>query len=195
LSSSTPSPALSTEKKTATTPGSTSTDTQGCKLKQLGVAMIRLDHSGKDETKGMRGGSAKAGDVDAVWLLTRITDANLRLECGANRMQLDTKHLKITRHINPLRHELEGAAAITTPEARTLELIRLCDNDDLPADANRDVVREVAKRHGMKVAQSLIQEVVRRRKVNATLPFPPSENQGENGERTAPSTPVQRDPN
>jgi hypothetical protein len=39
-------------------------------LNQLGIAMIRLDHSGKDETKGMRGGSAKSGDVDAVWLST-----------------------------------------------------------------------------------------------------------------------------
>jgi RecA-family ATPase len=46
----------------------------GLQLKQLGVSMIRLDHSGKDESKGMRGGSAKAGDVDAFWLLTRLTD-------------------------------------------------------------------------------------------------------------------------
>src|SRR4029453_14207866 len=46
----------------------------GLQLKQLGVSMIRLDHSGKDESKGMRGGSAKAGDVDAFWLLPRLTD-------------------------------------------------------------------------------------------------------------------------
>jgi hypothetical protein len=167
----------------------------GLQLKQLGVSMIRLDHSGKDESKGMRGGSAKAGDVDAFWLLTRLTDTKLRLECSANRMQLDSKLLKITRCSDPLRHELDGANAITTPEAKILELIRLCDNDGLDDDANRDAVREVAKRHGMKIAQSLIQDVIRRRKVNGTLPFTPSGNQSENGERTAPFTLIQEGPN
>jgi hypothetical protein len=94
--------------------------------------MIRLDHSGKDESKGMRGGSAKAGDVDAVWLLTKITDTSLRLECSYTRPQLDTKLLKITRNSEPLRHELEDADAITTPEAKIRQLIWLCDNDNLP---------------------------------------------------------------
>jgi hypothetical protein len=166
----------------------------GLQLKQLGVSMIRLDHSGKDESKGMRGGSAKAGDVDAFWLLSRLTDTELRLECNANRMQLDTKLLKISRCSEPLRHELEGVAAITTPEARVRQLTMLCDNDNLPADANREAVRDVAKRHGMKVAQSIIQQVIRTRKVNAPLPFTPSENPGEDDERAAPFTPPQGGP-
>ena len=159
----------------------------GLKLKQLGVAMIRLDHSGKDESKGMRGGSAKNGDVDAVWQLIRITDTKLRLECTANRMQLDTKQLKITRHTEPrLRHELEGADAITAFEAKILELIKRCDNDGLPADANRDAVRETAKQHGLKVGTQLIGEVVKRRKVTGNAPVRDSENTAENTDQTAP---------
>jgi hypothetical protein len=153
----------------------------GLKLKQLGVAMIRLDHSGKDEAKGMRGGSAKTGDVDAVWQLIRITDAKLRLECPYNRMELDTKLLKITRHTDPrLRHELEGADAITAFEAKILELIKLCDNDGLPAEANRDAVRDVAKQHGMKVGTQLIGEVVKRRKLTGNAQVSASENTAEN---------------
>ena len=144
--------------------------------------MIRLDHSGKDERKGMRGGSAKAGDVDAVWLLTKLTDTKLRLECGDTRMRLDTKLLKIARCSEPLRHELEGADALTTYEAKILELVRLCDNDDLPAEANRDGVRDVAKRHGMKVATQVIAEVVKRRKADPTLPVSTSENDSENAD-------------
>lgn len=35
-------------------------------LKAAGIAVVRLDHTGKDVTKGMRGSSAKAADVDVV---------------------------------------------------------------------------------------------------------------------------------
>jgi hypothetical protein len=43
----------------------------GQKLKAMGVAVVRLDHSGHDETGRARGSSAKAGDVDVQWMLTR----------------------------------------------------------------------------------------------------------------------------
>src|SRR5215207_11174840 len=58
----------------------------------------------------------------------------------------------------PLRHDLDGAESVTTTEAKTLELMRLCDADDLPPDANREAVRAVAKRHSMGVAQALVQD-------------------------------------
>ena len=53
----------------------------GLMLKQQRVALIRLDHSGKDEGKGQRGGSAKSGDVDAIWTLTVVAKERFRLEC------------------------------------------------------------------------------------------------------------------
>ncbi|MFE3016637.1 AAA family ATPase [Streptomyces sp. NPDC059256] len=39
-------------------------------LKSRGVGGVRIDHFGKDETKGARGNSAKAQDVDHVWEMT-----------------------------------------------------------------------------------------------------------------------------
>ena len=44
----------------------------GLRLKALGVAWARLDHAGKDPTKGQRGSSAKDGDVDLVLRLDRV---------------------------------------------------------------------------------------------------------------------------
>lgn len=41
----------------------------GVRLKADGIALLRLDHAGKDKAKGMRGGSAKTTDVDEVWQL------------------------------------------------------------------------------------------------------------------------------
>lgn len=81
----------------------------GLKLKQAGVALIRLDHAGKDESKGQRGGSAKVGDVDAVWRMSRITDDTFRLECEANRMPVTEKMLTLKRLEDPaLRHKVEA---------------------------------------------------------------------------------------
>jgi len=83
----------------------------GLKLKQAGVALIRLDHSGKDEAKGQRGGSAKVGDVDAVWRMSRVTETVYRLDCEANRMPVTEKSLTLTRLEDPdLRHKVEADA-------------------------------------------------------------------------------------
>lgn len=83
----------------------------GLRLKQAGVAMIRLDHAGKDETKGQRGGSAKVGDVDAVWRLSRVTDTVYRLQCEANRMPLapEQKDLTLNRVEEPTLHHTVAA--------------------------------------------------------------------------------------
>jgi hypothetical protein len=78
----------------------------GLKMKQAKKSMIRLDHSGKDEKKGQRGGSAKSGDVDAVWRLSRVNDDMIELTCEAQRLQIDRKNLTLRRETEPLRHEV-----------------------------------------------------------------------------------------
>jgi hypothetical protein len=78
----------------------------GLRLKQAGVALIRLDHAGKDETKGQRGGSAKSGDVDAVWRLSKISDEFFRLVCEANRFPVTEKVIDMQRVTDGvLRHK------------------------------------------------------------------------------------------
>lgn len=39
-------------------------------LKGAGITTLRLDHEGKDASRGQRGSSGKRGDVDSVWRLT-----------------------------------------------------------------------------------------------------------------------------
>jgi hypothetical protein len=68
----------------------------GLKLKQAEVALVRLDHAGKDEAKGQRGGSAKSGDVDAVWRMSRTSDDLYDLICEANRMPIDPESRILT---------------------------------------------------------------------------------------------------
>jgi len=137
----------------------------GLALKRAGVAIIRLDHSGKDETKGQRGASAKSGDVDAVWRLTRVTDERFRLDCTDTRFSMTTKSLLITRHTVPrLHHSVNAISAVTDFQAKVNALIALLDANEIPADANRDTVRDFASTRGTKASGMVIQEVVKRRK-------------------------------
>jgi hypothetical protein len=102
----------------------------GLKLKQAGVALIRLDHSGKDETKGQRGGSAKSGDVDAVWRMSKASDDLFDLVCEANRLPIAERSLTIRRLEEPLRHEVLGNGH----RAKRDELLEAMTDAGLPKD-------------------------------------------------------------
>lgn len=82
----------------------------GLKLKQHGLTLVRLDHSGKDVDKGMRGGSAKYGDVDAVWRMTVRGEDTVDLVCEANRFPISEKSLTAKRisENGKLRHRVVG---------------------------------------------------------------------------------------
>jgi hypothetical protein len=124
----------------------------GLKLKQAGVALMRLDHSGKDETKGQRGGSAKVGDVDAVWRMKRLTGDDgeaFLLTCEAHRFQLDSgsDEVVLDRHTDPLRHEIRGGGA----EEYRSDLAYWADALDkleCATDASRDEARAELKNAG-----------------------------------------------
>jgi len=99
----------------------------GLALKQAGIASIRLDHTGKDPEKGMRGGSAKYGDVDAVWQMSAVSDTTLRLECKANRMPISEKVLVLERELEPLRHTVRGNIGAALAAARHGQVIASID--------------------------------------------------------------------
>jgi hypothetical protein len=127
----------------------------GMKLKQAEIACVRLDHSGKDEMKGQRGGSAKSGDVDAVWRLSRVNDVTFSLVCEASRMQLIESELTFTRHSNPLRHRIHGDAVGARLEAdKELIFSVWAASETPPADMTirlaNDQLRASSRRKGLK---------------------------------------------
>jgi hypothetical protein len=63
----------------------------GQELKRRGIGQWRIDHTGKDASKGARGSSAKNEDVDFVWEMRRTDDnAGLRLTATKQRSAVDT---------------------------------------------------------------------------------------------------------
>lgn len=64
-------------------------------LKRQGISYTRLDHFGKDESRGARGNSAKDGDVDHVWELTVVSDRST-VDSGTG-VETVTTNLKLER--------------------------------------------------------------------------------------------------
>jgi hypothetical protein len=83
----------------------------GVRLKADGIALVRLDHSGKDKAKGMRGASSKYSDVDEVWQLTADDHGIVTLNRTHSRAHHGSSRLVLTREEAPtLRHAAEGTA-------------------------------------------------------------------------------------
>lgn len=142
----------------------------GLALKARGISLIRLDHTGKDETKGQRGGSAKSGDVDSIWRMSRVTDDTFQLECEGARLPITEKILILRREGNPLRHRVDPAgrsAAMRAREAAAAPLVDAMDKLDLPHDAGRRVAKKALDDALIPHGTSTLQTAIRLRKERA----------------------------
>lgn len=141
----------------------------GLKLKQRGVSLVRLDHTGKDETKGQRGGSAKSGDVDAVWRLSADPGGTFTLTCEIARMPVNEKELILSRVSDPhLRHKVEGGGWKARKDSlrdKARDVLEALDTLGVPLATGRDKARELLLEAGYpSVRTELIAEAVRIRK-------------------------------
>lgn len=123
----------------------------GLHLKRAGIALIRLDHTGKDESKGQRGGSAKSGDVDGIWQIKRKADDVFTLECDAARFYLPEaeKRLTLRRLSDPLRHEVDYSAWKDIKERNIEMAIAALDRLDFPLDEGRRPAMAALKKAGV----------------------------------------------
>jgi len=78
----------------------------GLRLKMRGITGLRLDHSGKDPTKGARGSSAKGDDIDLGWELKVADDGAVILTRKLTRVSWVPDRVALRRLADPLRHVL-----------------------------------------------------------------------------------------
>ena len=76
----------------------------GMALKAAGIALLRIDHAGKDLTRGQRGTSAKRDDVEVVWFLKKLPGSlpdkiMLTLVNEASRVDWVEEDIHITRNV------------------------------------------------------------------------------------------------
>ena len=91
-------------------------------LKAADIAFLRIDHAGKDLTRGQRGTSAKRDDVDLVWLLKPASGnlpgkTMLTLKREATRVDWIQQDVHITRHEGPpLHHTIPTFSELTSAD-------------------------------------------------------------------------------
>lgn len=103
----------------------------GLRLKQRGVTWLRLDHGGKDSTKGQRGSSGKGDDVDVVWKLTP-TEGGITLKRELARMSWVPETVTLLMQDFPLCYL---PAIFDWPEG-TRVVANIMDRLELPLDAS-----------------------------------------------------------
>lgn len=137
----------------------------GLKLKQAQVALVRLDHAGKDEAKGQRGGSAKGGDVDAVWRMTRVGDELYDLICEMNRLPIDpeSRTLTIERvEDDRLRHVVKGDKMRAKRDALDAAIAECGPYE--PDQGWKSIKKIVLQRHTIRASNEVWSEAVKRYK-------------------------------
>lgn len=139
----------------------------GLALKQRGIAMLRTDHTGKDQAKGQRGSSAKADDVDVVWRLTR-TDEGAKLECTHKRVSW------VPKDIDLIRTDHDGRVGFTARQGGgrgyvpgTAELASLLDDLEVDPAATVAVAMAALKVAGQGKQKQKVSDAQRYRKAEA----------------------------
>ena len=135
------------------------------KLKAEGIAVLRLDHTGKDQSKGMRGSSAKLSDVDLVWRLEEIAKGDsYLLNCEDHRIRMGETLLNIERRSDPLGHHIDMRSI---SEAREAAALRALDDAGLPIEAGRDRARAVLNQAGIRMSNAALSKLLRERQGSA----------------------------
>jgi hypothetical protein len=136
----------------------------GIKLKRAGIALLRLDHSGKDATRGQRGSSAKAGDVDLV--LRLVADGD-RLDLTAEERRQAYYSERVTYHRREangvLRHHVTTAA--DARDDSVTALIDYLDGEGIPPDAGRPAVKAYLDERGYRHTKRTLEAALRGRRV------------------------------
>lgn len=147
----------------------------GLLFKRANIALVRLDHTGKNAENGPRGGSAKTGDVDATWLLNRKSDTVYRLSLDSARMPIPTESRALVLHrmTEPaLHHAVEGKNAEPSITLTDIdEVILWLDKLGVPPERGWQYCAQALRDNGWRGSNSVIKDAVRERKHLADHPF------------------------
>jgi KaiC/GvpD/RAD55 family RecA-like ATPase len=138
----------------------------GQRLKRDGVGLLRLDHAGHKDTGSARGSSAKAADVDTVYRLAKSSAGLFTLKHGGvTRVPFMPDDITIRRHLDPLRHVIEGSG-VTDAVA---DVVGWLDKAGTPNTASVRDCGGLLRLAGLKRSQADITAAVKVRKTRQSV--------------------------
>lgn len=129
------------------------------RLKRMNVALLRLDHLGKDHDRGSRGGSAKEDPMDIIYQLSAHGDG-VRL-----RLKKDRQGAGLPHTIDLTREYKNGVMSHVMPPAymdeATMSLVFTIDQLDLPDDASTRTIQKALQAKDQGKQRALIVAAVK----------------------------------
>lgn len=158
----------------------------GQKLKAIGVTVVRLDHSGHDENGRARGSSAKAGDVDVQWMLTRDESTVTLDPRGISRHADQREPVRLIPQGAPGRlRKAEGAPLEHEPRADQVlvtALQQMLDAGDLTSKSSARVAQSRLRERGHKGRNDAMRQAwTETLKRNGVAGMPPESERGRTG--------------
>lgn len=134
----------------------------GLRLKQMGVTWARLDHKGKDPTKGQRGSSAKGDDIDVGWEIHK-TDSGVKLTRSLSRLSWVPERVEFAMTGVPLRYVRVGETWPEGTKAAADDMDRL----GLPIDIGGNQAQAALRDADMSHRRNVVLAAVRWRREEA----------------------------
>ena len=145
----------------------------GQELKKRGTTFLRIDHSGKDLSKGARGGSAKEQDADITWSMSKPKNKPYVLGVDSNRMPIDVDELKLVLNSNPLRFDWPNSLEFENEEIKIAKWVKQLNETILPSTASViETGKFIRNNLASSIGVELLSKVVKERK--SFLPSQPS---------------------
>ena len=141
----------------------------GRELKRRSVALLRIDHSGKDPEKSARGSSAKNDDVDVVWALS-VVPGGVQLLAEKRRQSWIPERVVLEQQEEPwLSYRLRAGATAAGEDwpNGTKPAADLIDALGLPLDAAIDTTMAALKEAGRGKRRKVVAAALRYRRDEA----------------------------
>jgi RecA-family ATPase len=137
-------------------------------LKDEGISLLRIDHTGKDTDKGPRGGSAKLGDVDMTLMMTPGANKTFRLYVENSRMMVNWTKAEIQLIEKPILDFTIREVHKETYEERLQRLITLLDDNGISSNLTVQETRQELKKLGEGASNDMVSAVTKKRKTSRT---------------------------
>jgi hypothetical protein len=135
----------------------------GRRLKAAGIAVLRLDHQGKDAALGQRGSSAKDDDLDVVFKLTADeATQTVTLKRTRCRIAWIPAEINLRREEEPLRHVVIGEEW----QPGVADTARALDELEVALDATASIALTALKRVGKGRRKAVVLDALKYRKTS-----------------------------